>query len=134
MTERTGHCLCGATSYRFDPDGIRFQDICHCASCRRAAGAPFVGWVGVADSHWQWTGAQPATFASSPGVTRTFCRTCGTPLTYATRDLPDETHFSAATLSDPADFHPTRQVFADEALPWSRIDPALPSDTGSADD
>ena len=132
--DQTGHCLCGATRYAFDPAAIQFQAICHCASCRRAAGAPFVGWIGVTDGAWTWTGTPPATFASSPGVTRTFCATCGTPLTYASTRWPGETHFSAATLSDPTAFRPTLHVNHDEALPWAAGDDTLPRINGFGDD
>jgi hypothetical protein len=132
--ELTGHCLCGATRYAFDPAAIRFQAICHCASCRRAAGAPYVGWIGVTDGAWVWTGQPPATHASSPDVTRTFCATCGTPLTYASTRWPGETHFSAATLSDPTAFHPTLHVNHDQALPWAKVDDTLPRISGFGDD
>jgi hypothetical protein len=116
-----GHCLCGATRYALEADRIRWQGLCHCASCRRASGAPVVGWLGVPDGHWRWTGQAPGQYASSPGVVRGFCTTCGTPLTYASSRWPDETHFLAATLDDPADFAPTAHFHAGEALHWLHI-------------
>jgi hypothetical protein len=44
-----GGCLCGAVRYQisFEP---RSADYCHCRMCRRAAGAPVVARVTVADA------------------------------------------------------------------------------------
>jgi hypothetical protein len=134
MTELTGHCLCGACRYAFDPGVIRFQAICHCASCQRASGAPFVGWIGVSDGHWRWTAGTPALHASSHGVTRGFCPTCGTQLTYASTRWPGETHFTAATLADPAQFHPALHVNHEDALHWARLDDTLPRLNGFGGD
>lgn len=117
--DRTGHCLCGATRYAFDPAAVRWQGLCHCETCRRATGAPVVGWLGVRDGGWSWQGQAPGRYASSPGVTRCFCTTCGTPMSYASTRWPDETHFLAATLSDPADYHPTAEFFTAERLEWT---------------
>lgn len=119
MKEKTGHCLCGATTYAFDTGATLWQAICHCADCRRATGAPFVGWIGIRDGHWRWTGQAPGKFASSPGVERCFCTTCGTPLTFASARWPNETHFLAATFDDPADYRPTAHVYTDDALHWA---------------
>ncbi|WP_291835095.1 GFA family protein [Limimaricola sp.] len=124
--DRTGHCLCGATRYRFDPAAVRWQGLCHCESCRRSTGAPVVGWIGLTDGGWAWNGQAPGRYASSPGVMRTFCTTCGTPLSFASARWPGETHFLAATLEDPADFQPTDHFYSNEGLHWAPIADALP--------
>ena len=38
---------------------------------------------------------EPARYLSSPGVTRSFCSTCGTPLTYQAEDLPGDVNREA---------------------------------------
>lgn len=109
-----------------------WQAICHCESCRRASGAPFVGWFGVKDGAWLWTAQEPGRYQSSAGVERTFCTTCGTPLTFASARWPDETHFLAATLDDPADYAPSTHVFTAEALPWGLGHDDLPRFEGTS--
>lgn len=121
-----GHCLCGALRYAFDATKARASDICHCESCRRATGAPMVATFAVSDTAWRWTEGTPAQYVSSPGVTRGFCGTCGTSMTYTGPDWPGETHFLTATLDDPADLPPEAQVFCDEALPWAAGIASLP--------
>ncbi|TRD23048.1 GFA family protein [Palleronia caenipelagi] len=114
-----GHCLCGATHFHIDLERVFDSDICHCESCRRATGAPLVASFALPDTAWRWRGQVPGRYASSTGVTRYFCTTCGTPLAYQTTDLPGETHFHTATLNEPEHIPPTRQSHADEALDWA---------------
>lgn len=118
MTKPIGHCHCGRVRFAFDRTRARDPDICHCESCRRITAAPLTAGFAVPDTAWRWTGERPRLYRSSPGVRRWFCDTCGTPMAYATDDLPDETHFYTATLLDPAMLPPERQVCADEAVPW----------------
>ena len=79
--EWTGGCLCGAVRYRAGaaPD---YASYCHCAMCRKASGAPFVGFVQFPQGSVAWTRGEPAQYRSSPGVTRRFCAGCGSPLTF----------------------------------------------------
>jgi len=123
--EHTGHCLCGATSYAYIGDE-RFMAHCHCESCRRATAAAFTSFLGVADGHWRWTNIPPTEYASSPGVTRSFCPSCGTQMAYRSDKFPNEIHFYAATLSDQTHFRPTIHVHSDEMVPWITLCDDLP--------
>ena len=121
-----GGCLCGAV--RFEAEGApKFIANCHCNSCRKATGAAFSTWVGFSDANIRWLKNAPAFHQSSPGVERGFCRDCGTPLTYAGAQWPDETHFLIGVFDAPESYTPSGDVFADDALPWAqRIEEAKP--------
>jgi hypothetical protein len=103
--ELTGRCFCGAVRYRIatPPVGV---ETCYCGDCTRAVGSAVTVWAHVPARHFAFIGGEPQRFASSPGVTRTFCGRCGTSLTYQGRnaELVDVT---TATLDDPAAFAPT---------------------------
>lgn len=123
--EKTGHCLCGRVSFAYSgPENWRAH--CHCESCRRATSSAFTSFMGVPDGRWRWTGAEPKTFASSPGVTRSFCGTCGAQMAYRANRFPDEIHFYAATLAEPDQYKPQRHVHTDEQLPWICLADGLP--------
>ncbi|MFT3972022.1 MAG: GFA family protein [Amaricoccus sp.] len=112
-----GHCLCGAIRFSFTgvPNWVLH---CHCESCRRATASAMTTFVSVPDSHVVWSGPPPARFASSPGVTRGFCPTCGSPLFYRNDRLPGETHLYAALLDDPGALTPEGHDFIDERIAW----------------
>jgi len=117
---KTGRCLCGAVTYSYEgPENWRAH--CHCESWRRATASPMTSFMGVPYSAFRYTSALPAKYGSSPGVTRSFCPTCGTPMAYENERDPEEIHLYAATLDRPEDFEPEFQVHADEQLPWLQL-------------
>jgi len=120
----TGRCGCGAVAWRTDGPML-WRALCHCGDCRRAASADYVSWFGVARAATAWTGERRF-HRSSPGVLRSFCATCGAPLSFETDIFPDETHLYAATLDDPSIYRPSAHIFWSERLPWVRFSDDLP--------
>lgn len=121
----TGHCLCKAVVFEYDA-APKWTLYCHCESCRRAASAPAVVWISVPRASFRFAKGAPRTYQSSPGITRGFCGTCGSPLTYESERMPDEVHIYAAALADPTAVAPTLHVFAAEQLPWFEVADTLP--------
>ena len=68
-----------------------------------------------------------ATFASSPPVTRGFCATCGTTLTYAHSSLPGEIDVTIASLDDPAVLTPACHIWVRDKLPSVVLGDGLPA-------
>jgi hypothetical protein len=120
-----GGCFCGAVRYAI-AGTPQWAAHCHCRDCQRAAGAPFVTYIGLLRPQVTWNGAAPMSFRSSPGVVRQFCRACGTSLTYEGARWPDEIHILAATLDDPGLIAPQAHVYVAEKLPWVRLSDGLP--------
>jgi hypothetical protein len=91
--------------------------ICHCTSCRRAAGAESVGWAVVSTDRFTFLEEQPVQFNSSPGVTRTFCGHCGTTLTF--HDCAETVDVTLASLDDPERLPPTKEVWLQHRVSWN---------------
>jgi hypothetical protein len=120
-----GGCLCGAVRYR--ASGAESNPtLCHCNSCRRAAGAPVVAWVTFPPAAFSFTQGEPARHRSSPPVERTFCPTCGTSLTYQHADFPNEVDVTIASLDDPSAFPPADHTWTDERIAWLELGDGLP--------
>ena len=85
-------------------------------------------WITLPRSAVRFTHGKPAVYASSPGVRRGFCPTCGSPLYYENEKSPDEIDLFAALLRDPAalDPRPSRHVFVAEQVPWFEVHDQLP--------
>jgi hypothetical protein len=66
----------------------------------------------------------PAHLVSSPGVVRTFCRVCGTPLTYANEKTPGEVDVTTVSMDEETSFPPTRELWVSHRVNWEVTDPA----------
>ena len=121
-TVHPGGCLCGAFAYELDGAPLS-SSLCHCRSCRRASGAPTVGWLVVERERFRIVSGELRTIRSSPSVTRGFCPHCGTPLTYVHDDNPGFVEFTTATLEQPDAFPPTHEIWLSEKIAWAPTDP-----------
>jgi hypothetical protein len=121
----TGRCLCGAIRYRCGPI-LYPPTLCHCESCRRASAAHAVGWLTVNTPDVAFTGETPREYASSPGVLRTFCGRCGTPLTYRSERRPREIDFTVCSLDQPELAAPTDHIWMQDAPGWDLASASLP--------
>jgi hypothetical protein len=100
--------------------------ICHCASCRRASGAPAVAWVVVGAADFAFVAGRPVPFRSSPPVVRTFCGRCGTPLTYQHDESRDTIDVTTASFDFPERFAPAREIWLEHKLAWQPVNDTLP--------
>lgn len=120
-----GGCLCGAIRYRVAGEPL-VCTICHCRSCRRASGAPTVAWAVFRSGDFKYLQGEPDYFSSSPAVTRTFCGTCGTPLTYQHAKRPDSIDVTTATFDNPELLPPTKEIWTEHRIPWEPVNEAIP--------
>lgn len=119
-----GGCLCGTVRYRFTGTP-RARSLCHCRSCRLAAGAPSVAWVVLNSTDFEFSHGAPTTFRSSPDVLRTFCGRCGTSLTYQRESQPASIDITTASLDAPDEFPPEREIWLSHKLAWERANETL---------
>ena len=116
-TKISGGCYCGAVHFAAVGAPI-YRANCHCANCRRAIGAQAVAWITVKRAGFDFVKGRPKRYRTDTGAWRTFCGSCGTSLTYEHDARPGEIDITTGSLDDPEKFPPTRDVFADEKLPW----------------
>ena len=117
-----GRCLCGDIRYEYRGTPIETLH-CHCESCRRHASSPFSTFVVVDKGSFKYTQGSPVAYASSPGVERTHCGRCGSPIAYENKQ---EFALYACTLDDPTALTPEFHCFTAEQVPWLEITDDLP--------
>lgn len=118
--------MCGAVRYRAEGPPTN-PTLCHCATCRRAAGAPLVAWVSFPRASFVFTSGQPGEYPSSRHVVRTFCRSCGTTLTYAHAHFADEIDVATCSLDRTEEFPPADHTWVSERMPWLNLNDGLPT-------
>jgi len=121
-----GGCLCGATRYR--ASGTPYKaSYCHCNWCRGATGAPVAAWLMFDGERIEIVKGKLKKYASSPGVLRGFCPTCGTTLWWEGRwhDTPMQM-VSICSLDDPEAYPPDRHASCSEQIGWFDVADDLP--------
>jgi len=133
----TGGCQCGAVRFAIYAEPTR-AGICHCRMCQKATGNPFHAFTGVPKTDFSWLRGAPGKFKSSDDGERSFCRDCGTPLTFDY--LPGQRiTVGIATLDQPENIRPPeRSIGTESKLTWIDGIAALPAksteeNSGSAD-
>lgn len=112
----SGHCLCG--QLRFQADGeTQWVSYCHCASCRRHTASPVTCFVNFKSARVEFSGDRTL-YESSPGVTRSHCAICGTPISYETASRNDEIDLYLNAFDEPQAFNPQSHTFFEERIPW----------------
>ena len=122
----SGRCYCGAIHYEVvgEPEYVAY---CHCEDCRKSTGAPVVAYSVYLDQKVQFTSGNRKIFESAPGVHRTFCRDCGTPLAYeAEWEGQKVIGIFVGTLDEPDRFPPEKHSFDIDRISWFDVADRLP--------
>ncbi len=128
MTAYEGGCLCGKVRFRVAAAAIE-TGYCHCRMCQRNSGAPVVAWATFPAATFSWTAGSPATYVSSPKVSRQFCADCGSYLVFR-HEGSTEVSVNTTALDDPGSFPPRMHIFVESRIPWFRTDDKLPQYVG----
>ena len=113
-----GGCKCGATRYVLTGTPTEVV-VCHCPDCRRVSGAHALAWVILPSAGFRLSAGSPTEYRSSSHVTRTFCGTCGTTLTYQHDDDRNSIDITIGSLDDPEAFQPTQGLSKEHKLSWA---------------
>lgn len=123
MTHYRGSCLCGHVA--FVVEGA-FNNVtnCHCITCQKVSGAPYVTWVEFPTAQITWTGAEPTWRTSSDKGERGFCPECGSTVTF--RFLgSDATDLACVLFDDPSIFAPSDELYTDSRQSWTVLNERL---------
>ena len=123
----TGGCLCGTIRYEADHHPL-VSVLCHCRMCQKHFGSLFSAALGFKPSGFRIMSGEPVSYQSSELVQRSFCGSCGSPVTYQRYD----TKFVAVqmgTLDYPEKYEPKAHIYTDTKIPWVDIQSHLPDKT-----
>ena len=125
MTIR-GSCLCGGVQYEILGE-LHDAGNCHCSMCRRTHGAAFGTYARVDADEFRWLSGEDliATYESSPGGYRCFCRQCGSPLG-AQAEGGKLGWVTLGTVTGDPGLRPGAHIFVGSKATWYEITDHLP--------
>lgn len=118
-----GACLCGAVAYVVDGAFVRVTH-CHCSMCRKGHGAAFATYatVRIEQLRFERGEATLSHFQSSPTVTRSFCRHCGSPMLWRDDSRePGMVAFALGGLDTPYLNQRITHIQVGSKAPWHAI-------------
>jgi hypothetical protein len=117
----TGRCYCGATTARAAerPQAVAY---CHCVDCRRFSGAPVAAFAAFEETVVTFTPDEGRAVSPNPGVTRSFCGSCGSPLASRFDYLPGQVYIPLGILDQASELVPQVHSYESQRLPWLHID------------
>jgi len=122
-----GSCLCG--KIRFEITG-KIEDIvcCHCSLCRKAQGSAFATNGNLdADKFVITSGNDQLTaYEVTPGQTKYFCKTCGSPVLSRNTDYPDKVRVRLGTIESDISERPVAHIFVASKANWEELPGDLP--------
>jgi hypothetical protein len=121
-----GGCLCGEVRYRASGRPTH-RMLCHCKTCRQAAGSPVVAWVTFPTASFDLVHGSPISFRSSSLVIRTFCGSCGTPLTYEHSQAVGAIDVTTCSFDQPDLLPPTHHSWLQDSVSWILFGDGLPT-------
>ena len=124
MTQLEGGCSCGSVRFKLNR-GPLWTNICHCEACRKRTGSAFGFSVVVEAVAVAEFSGDTKTFTRKGGsgkhVHYEFCPRCGTTLRWHVELLAGQQVFAGGAFDDPTQFEVMGEMYADQALTWSRI-------------
>lgn len=123
----TASCLCGGIEFRIDGE-LGDISYCHCTMCQKAHGAAFGPYARVEAGDCTIVRGENliSSYRSSPDITRTFCRICGSNLQFI-RDGRPYFGLAAGILEGEELPRPTIQIWCESRAPWFEIDRQIPA-------
>jgi hypothetical protein len=114
-----GSCLCGAVRYEIR-GAIDRTSKCWCTMCQKQHGAAYGPYANVASNDLHVIqGADAMThYASSPGVDRTFCKVCGSNLTWQMDSYRHHIGVTLGTFDTPCEGKVTTDLHIDSKPGW----------------
>jgi hypothetical protein len=124
-----GQCLCGAVQYELR-GALGSIVLCHCSRCRRATGSAFAAAAPVNSEDFVVLAGEKGMreFMSSPGVSRFFCQSCGSPLFSRRADNPAVLRLRIGTIDAESlgSERTSAHLFVGSKAPWFEICDDLP--------
>ena len=126
MTERTGHCLCGAVNFQLSAEPLTTR-VCWCRDCQYISANGTVNLIVPTPSlHISGPLSEFVSTADSGNeMRRRFCPNCGTQLFANSSARPQYTAVRAGTLDDPSSVIPAINIWTSSAPAWACINSEL---------
>ncbi len=125
-----GKCFCGAVKYELtsQPQDAYY---CHCRDCQYLSGSPFHVLGIVERGSVNLISGELSEYKhlaqDGSGMTREFCKICGTPLFVTSTRFEEIQMFTVNTLDEPENVKPSFEIWTTSKVSWANIQSGINS-------
>lgn len=125
-----GKCFCGETRYELTspPQQVYY---CHCRDCQYLSGSPFHVLGIVERGSINLISGELSEYKhlaqDGSGMSREFCKKCGTPLFVTSTRFEEIQMFTVNTLDQPENVKPSFEIWTSSKISWANIPPEINS-------
>jgi len=122
-----GSCLCGAVKFSIE-NSIKDIVYCHCSLCRKAQGSAFATNANVASDDFNFICGEEnlSHYSSSKTQTKSFCKTCGSPIMSKSTSAPGKIRIRLGTIESDISERPQAHIFVASKANWETISDDIP--------
>lgn len=115
----SGSCLCGAVAFEVDAF-LGKAGHCHCSMCQKHTGAAFGTYASVNKESFRWLAGEEnlKQYKAENGTTRTFCRNCGSSLTFHSKQPTNLIEVALAAMDGDIPVQPDYHIYVDSKVSW----------------
>ena len=117
----SGSCACGKVRYRVSVLPRR-STICHCITCQKIAGGPYIPWIHAPTDKIDWL-QQPVTWNCSDLAERGYCASCGSAIYMRYHMDPTITSIAMGTIDESSGRIPSSKehIFLKDKASWLKL-------------
>ena len=125
-----GKCFCGAVKYELtsQPQDAYY---CHCRDCQYLSGSPFHVLGIVERGSVNLISGELSEYKhlaqDGSGMTREFCKICGTPVFVTSTRFEEIQMFTVNTLDEPENVKPSFEIWTTSKVSWANIQSGINS-------
>lgn len=114
-----GGCACGRIQYQVVAQHPLTFTACHCGTCQRVSGGPFLAFADYDSGSVRWTQA-PDVWASSDFAERGYCKVCGSAISMTYLFKRHEIGLTLGTIKEASPPIPglSSHIFLSEKASW----------------
>ena len=117
---KTGSCLCGDVTYRYEGSSKVFQ-YCHCTRCRKVTGTAHASNIIVDPEYFEWLSGEDLVsryeVEEAKYFATSFCKQCGSTLPWLTKNGKAMV-VPAGTLDDDPLEKPVHNIYYKDKADW----------------
>ena len=122
-----GACLCGGITFSVNGFSTEVAN-CHCTMCRKFHGAAFGTLVSVYGLKWLSGTELIKEFIAANGTTRTFCRECGSSISFLSKGAnASEIEMAIALFDTDIPVKVDAQIFTQNKANWCELLTGIPT-------